>query len=340
MPARPIGVDNLPDVLPPLVVLVGDEELLVARAISALSEAVSRGQPDVTATERGGAEIDGGALHELLGPSLFGDGRLIVIRAAQDVKAAAQTVLIPYLREPTEAVTIVLQHAGGAKGKALLDAARKAKALEIGVARLTRPAERVDFVRHEARLAGGRIAPDAAEALVEAVGSDLRELAAVSAQLVSDCRGSVDLDAVRAYHRGRADVTGFSVAEQVMLGNAPAALAALRHALTEQLPHVLIADALFDGVHTLARVASAGRGEPSALARDLGMPPWKIRKAQGQLRGWNEPAVRRALGVVAGVNAEVKGAAADNAYALERGVRALLVARRSSARAAAHPETQ
>jgi DNA polymerase-3 subunit delta len=93
---------------------------------------------------------------------------------------------------------------------------------------------------------------------------------------------------------------------------------------------VLIADALFDGVHTLARVASAGRGDPYAMARDLGMPAWKIRKAQGQMRGWDEPGVRSALGVVATLNADVKGAAADGGYALERGVRALLAARRSA----------
>ena len=100
----------------------------------------------------------------MLGPSLFGDARLVVVRAAQDVKAAAFAVLKPYLETPAEG-TIVLQHAGGAKGKALLEAARKAKALEIGCAKLTRPDERADFVRAEVRRAGGRIAPDAVAAL-------------------------------------------------------------------------------------------------------------------------------------------------------------------------------
>lgn len=328
MPARPVTLDALPDPLPPAVLLVGDEELLIARAIAALGRAARSQHPEVTDSELAGGEIDGGELHETLGPSLFGDARLVVIRSAQDLRKAALEALTPYLREPTPSVTIALQHAGGAKGKAVLELARKAKALEIGCAKLTRPAERLDFVRAEVRAGGGRIAPDAAEALVESVGSDLRELAAAAAQLVSDCGQDVDVDAVRAYYRGRAEVTGWAVSEQVMIGNGPAAFESLRHALSEGVAHVLIADALADGVHTLARVASAGRGDPYDLARTLGLPAWKIRKAQGQMRGWDEPGVRRALGVVAALNADVKGVAADSGYALERGVRTLLACRR------------
>ena len=272
-------------------------------------------------TELNGGELGGGELHELLGPSLFGDARVVIVYAAQDVKAAALGVLKPYLDEPGDSSTIVLQHAGAAKGKALLEAARTAKALEIGCARLTRGEERLDFVRNEVRRAGGRIAPDAVAVLVDAVGSDLRELAAVSAQLVSDSGGTIGVDLVRAFHRGRAEVNGFAVSDLVMAGNTGAALEALRYALDVGVAHVLVADALADGVRSLARVASAGRGDPYALASKLGMPPWKVKKAQGQARSWNESGVRTALRVVAELNADVKGEAASGAYALERAIR-------------------
>jgi DNA polymerase-3 subunit delta len=112
-----------------------------------------------------------------------------------------------------------------------------------------------------------------------------------------------------------------------MEGNTAAALEALRYALQVGVPHVVIASALADGVSALARVASAGRGDAYALASALRMPPWKVRNVQGQLRGWNEPGVRRALQVVAGLNADVKGEAADASYALERAVRSLTAAR-------------
>ena len=116
-----------------------------------------------------------------------------------------------------------------------------------------------------------------------------------------------------AYHRGRAEVTGFAVADQAVVGNVAGALTNLRWALNVGVPAVVIADALADGVRTVARVLGAGPGDPFRLAPALGMPPWKVKRARGQARGWAEPGLRQALGVVAALNADVKGAAADPA---------------------------
>ena len=332
MPSRPVSLDDLPSPLPGVFLLVGDEELLVDRAISAISAAARRADPGVGEAEIAGSQLDGPELHEMLGPSLFGDARLVIIRAAQDVRTAAAAVLGPYLTTPAEGTVLVLHHAGGAKGKAVLEAARKAKALEIGCTKLARPDERADFVRAEVRRVGGRISPDAVSALLDAVGSDLRELAAVSAQLVSDSGGEVGLDLVRAYHRGRAEVTGFAVSDLAVVGRSGPALEALRFALSVGVPHVVIADALADGVRSVARVASAGRGDQYALAKKLGMPPWKVKRASSQARGWTEAGLREALGVVATLNADVKGAAADPGFALELAVRRIGTARGAAGR--------
>ena len=324
---RGATVDDLPDPLPPVALVVGDEELLVTRAVGALAAAARRADPEVLETERAGADIEGPELHELLGPSLFGDSRLVVIRAAQDLRAAAVGVLTPYLDTPVEGATLVLQHAGGAKGKAVLEAARKRAALEIPCARVTRTDERTDFVRAEVRRAGGRIEAAAVAALVDAVGSDLRELAMTAAQLVGDSDGAITVDVVRAYHQGRAEVSGFAISDLAVVGNAPAALEALRYALDVGVPYVVIADALADGVRTIARVTAAGRGNEFQLAKRLALPPWKVKRALAQGRGWTEPGLRRALQSVAVLNADVKGEAVSPAWALERTVRALASAR-------------
>jgi DNA polymerase-3 subunit delta len=63
------------------------------------------------------------------------------------------------------------------------------------------------------------------------------------------------------------------------------------------------------------------------MAGELGMPPWKIRKAQGQTRGWGPDGLADAMRTVARLNAEVKGAAADPEYALERAVLDLIAAK-------------
>jgi DNA polymerase III subunit delta len=275
--------------------------------------------------ERQGGELDGAELFELLSPSLFGGYRVLVVRAAQEVKAAVLNALMPFLEAPADQVTVVLQHAGGVRGKSVLEAARAAGARQVECARLTRPAERLEFVRAEVRRAGGSITPDAAAALLDAVGSDLRELASVSAQLVGDSGGRIDAKVVAAYHRGRAEVTGFAVSDRAVIGDVAGALETLRWALAVGVPHVVIADALADGARSVARVRAAAGwgGNPYELAQRLGMPPWKVKRAQSQSRGWTESGIREALLVVAGLNADVKGAAVDPGYALERAILAL-----------------
>lgn len=327
MPARPLSIDDLPSPLPPVVLVVGDEELLVGRAVSAVASAARKADPQAQVTEHPGSSVEGPELHELLGPSLFGDSRVVAILSAQDLKSAALACLSPYLTDHSEGTVIVLQHAGGAKGKAVLEAARAAGAAEINCAKLTRPEERADFVRAEVRRGGGTITPEAVAVLTDAVGSDLRELAAVSAQLVSDSGGPVGADLVRTFHTGRAEVTGFAVADLAVTGRRDEALETLRHALEIGVAEVLVADALADGIRSIARVASAGRADPYKLAQQLGMPPWKVKRAGSQSRGWSEVGLRRALGIVADVNADVKGAAADAGYALERAIRGIAAAR-------------
>jgi DNA polymerase-3 subunit delta len=134
---------------------------------------------------------------------------------------------------------------------------------------------------------------------------------------------------VTRYYRGRAEVTGFAVADRAVIGDVAGALEALRWALAVGVAHVLVADALADGVRSVARVSSApGRANPYTLATSLGMPPWKVKRAQSQARGWTEPGLAEAMRVVAALNAGVKGVAADPAYALEAAIQDIAAARR------------
>jgi DNA polymerase-3 subunit delta len=263
----------------------------------------------------------------MLSPSLFGGRRLVVIASAQDLTAAVVESVVGLIRSPSADVRLVLQHAGGAKGKAVLTAARSAKPFEIAAMRLIRTDERLAFVRGEVSRAGGSITADAAALVLDTVGSDLRELSTAAVQLVGDSGGRVDAALVAEYHRGRAEVSGFTVADRAVLGDVAHALETLRWALSIGVPHVVIADALADGVRTIARVMAAGRGNPYELAQRLGLPPWKVKRAQSQGRGWTEAGLRHALGAVAELNADVKGVAVDPGYALERAIGRLRDAR-------------
>ncbi|MEV6445292.1 DNA polymerase III subunit delta [Amycolatopsis sp. NPDC051716] len=307
----------------PLHLVLGEEELLIERAVRETLAAARAMDATAELTRVRVSDLTAPELAELVSPSLFSEGRVIVLESAQDISQELADAVAAYLKDPADGVVLVVVHTGGGRskaGKALPAALKKAGAEITECPKLTKPAEREQFVRHEVRRVGGKIDPAGVAALLDAVGSDLRELSSAATQLVADTGGTVDADAVRRYHRGRADVTGFAVAEKAVSGDRAAALESLRWAMQLGVPHVLVADALADAVRTIARVSGAGRGNPNQLAGELGMPPWKIRKAQGQSRGWNPDGLATAMRVVARLNAEVKGVAADPGYALERAV--------------------
>jgi DNA polymerase III subunit delta len=312
---------------PPVYLVLGDEDLLVGRAIDAAIAAARAQDPETEVRDIEAANLSAGELGEVLSPSLFGGCRVLILRDAQDAKKDLVTALIDYTGAPDPEVTLVIAHAGGAKGKPFADGLRQAGATVVPVAALTRHRERVEFVRDEIRRLGGRTDDAAADALIAAVGNDLRELAAACAQLVADVGGAVTADAVARYYRGRAEVSGFTVADAALIGDGPGALEALRWARQVGVDPVPIADALADGVRTVARVVSAGRGNAYQLAGSLGMPAWKVERAQRQARGWSAEGLATAMRVAAECNAAVKGGVEDRDYALERAVFAMVAAR-------------
>jgi DNA polymerase III subunit delta len=310
-----------------LRLVIGEEELLVSRAVAEVVARARELDPEADIRELTAAEIGPGDLFDLLSPSLFGARRVVVIGAAHEAKGDLVDGLSRYAANPAEDLQLVLLHPGGARGKALLESFRAAGAVVVECPKLTRAEERLAFIRAEVARLGGVMTPDSAAVLLDAVGTDLRELATACAQLVADTGGRVDAAAVSRYHRGRAEVTGFAVADRAMVGDVAGALEALRWALAVGVAHVLVADALADGVRSVARVTSAGRSSPYALANTLGMPPWKVKRALSQGRGWTEPGLSVAMRVVADLNAEVKGTAADPSYALEHAIQLVADAR-------------
>jgi DNA polymerase-3 subunit delta len=349
-------------------VVVGDEEFLVDRAVSALVAAARASLAAGTAglADPGGpgdihdvlaAELAPGELASLTSPSLFGGGGVVVIHSAQDASKDVADELARYAAGPAPDVVLIITHAGGAKGKALLASltggtgagdrpASRSAAGARGPARgpgtgqaggkvavtecpkITRFADRLDFVRNEFRRAGRPADEGGLRSLLDAVGSDLREIAAACSQLTADVDGPINEAAVARYYQGRAEASGFTVSDRAVEGRLGQALEQLRWALATGVPPVLITSALAQGIRLLGRVGAAPRGLGSAaLAAEVGAPPWKIDRVRQQLRGWAPEGVSRALQVVAEADAQIKGEAASPAYALERAVRRIVACR-------------
>jgi DNA polymerase III subunit delta len=314
-----------------VTVIVGEEELLVERAVAA---AVAAALEAVGADGAGdvhdvmGAALAAGELTNLTAPSLFGGGCVVVVRAAQDAGKEVVAELVRLAQAPAPDVIVIVTHSGGAKNRALVASLADAGARRVDCPVIKRFGDRIDFLRGEFSRAGRRADDGGLRALLDAVGTDLRDLAAACSQLAADTSGLVGQETVARYYRGRAEATGFSVADRACEGNLAAALEQLRWALTTGTSPVLISSALASGLRTLGLVGSVGRGLSSnALAADLGMPPWKIDKARQQLPGWTAAGLAAAHAAAAEADAQVKGEAANAGYALERAVAAIVASR-------------
>lgn len=305
-----------------LHLVLGDEELLVERAVGAVLRALRQqaGSDDVPVDRMRAGEVSTSELAELLSPSLFAEERLVVLESAAEAGKDAVALIASAAADLPPGTVMCVIHSGGGRAKALADQLKKLGAQVHPCARITKPAERADFVRSEFRQLRAKVSDDTVTAVLDAVGSNIRELAAVCSQLVADTAGQVDPVAVRRYYSGKAEVKGFDIADKAVTGDVAGAAEALRWAMLAGEPQVVLADALAEAVHTIARVGPLS-GDPYRLAGELGMPPWRVQKAQKQARRWSRDSVAEAMRVVATLNADVKGAAADADYALEAAVR-------------------
>lgn len=309
--------------LTPLVLIHGSEDALSDRA---LSESLSS-RSDFERTTLDGSYLELGRFSESVAPSLFSEKRVVVLRDLQEVAAEVGEEIIEALPNVDSNTHLIFIHRGGVKGKGLVDKLKKAKAEYIQCEPLKKIADKESFVREEFARQGRKISATGVTALINAIGSDTRELASACSQICFDtdlAKSIIDESDISSYYQGRVEATGFDVADAVMAGEPTATLIALRNALDSGTDPVMIISALASSVRTLAKVSEAPRGAKSfELAGSLGLAPWQIDKARRQLTKWRPGMIAFAISELSRADVGVKGGSADPIYALERAVVAI-----------------
>ncbi|OYO21012.1 DNA polymerase III subunit delta [Enemella dayhoffiae] len=312
-----------------VLLVSGPESLLADRAVAERVAAARKEQSVAEAHDVEASRVDAGSLAELSGGSLFADATILVIRDLANLDPDLHPAVLALATDPLPDLATVLVHGGGNKGKGLLDKLKKTK-VEVFDCAALKPRELLPFVTNEVRRSGARMSTDAAQFLIDAVGHDLRSLAAAVDQLAADNDGNeIGIDLVRRYFGGRAEVSSFAVADEALAGRATRALEQLRWALSTGVAPVLVTSALASGLRGLGKLQGnrTGMGD-NDLARDIGVPPWKLRTMRQQLRGWDQGSLATAIRAVAQADADIKGAADQPEYALERCVLAIATAHR------------
>lgn len=312
-----------------MTLVVGPERLLAERAIAAVLARARAEDSTVEVDQASGAQLDPGRLVELTSPSLFSTKRAVVL----DDLAELPSDLIGQVADLAKLVdadlALVLVHSGAARNKKLIEGVKAAKPVLVDCPAV-KSWELPQFVTREVRRLGGSADAESPTLLVEAVGHDLRSLAAAVAQLLADSEtGAISAAQVRRYFGGRAEVTSFAVADATLAGRTGVAMEQLRWALSTGVAPVLVTSAFASGVRGLGRLVGAPHGlREGDLAREVGVPPWKLKSMRSQARGWDQRGLATALQAVATADGQVKGAADDAEFALEQLVLAVAACRR------------
>ncbi len=307
--------------------ILGSEVALADRALSKISAELKQEKAEITTISAGDALV--GDISDALSPSLFSERRALIIKDLQDLPEESRDEIIRYLPEPDVTTTVIFVHKGGVKGKALLDAIKKVKPEIISCEPLKKEAEKEQFVRELFLDSGRKASAGAVAALVGALGGDMRELQQAVSQIALDApAGVIDEKYIDEFHRGRVETTGFDVADATIDGNLPTALISLRSAIETGTDPVMVTSAIASALRSLAKVSGSASGAKSfELAGQLGMAPWQIDKARRQLQGWTPRALSKAVQAIALADAQVKGAATDPIYALEKALATITAAR-------------
>ncbi|PJI93343.1 DNA polymerase III subunit delta [Luteimicrobium subarcticum] len=309
--------------LAPVTLVSGTEALFAERAVDravALAREAAAAQGDsLERVDLAGPTYEAGRLSVAASPSLFAEPRVVVVDDAQLATDALVEDVTAYVAAPEADVSLVVVHRGGQRGKRMLDAIKASGAPVVVCDAIKKDSEKEDFVRAEMRAAGRRVDAPAVQALVGALGSDLRELASACAQLVADTSGTITESVVDRYYGGRQEVTGFKVADAAAAGRSADAVTLLRHAVASGVDPVVLVAALALKLRQLAKVA-ATRSSGGPSPQQLGLAPWQVDRARKELTRWTPEGLATAITAVARADEEVKGGSRDPVFAVERAV--------------------
>jgi DNA polymerase-3 subunit delta len=309
--------------LKPVYLIHGSEELLLERAVRRLKDRLAKvADLDFNMeTFDGDSDSADGIVNAANTMPFMSDRRLVIVRGVDKMAAADQGVLADYAKDPAPFTALVLVAAKVNRGSRLY------KAIDAlgGAAEYAAP-KRGEYPAEVTRLFaehGKQAASEAARALVDAVGRDLRRL-------------DTEVDKVVAYVGEREKVTAADIAAVVTAGavtvfeftdalgsrDTGTAIAKLRRLLESgESVHGMLAMAVRHVRALLgARALMDRRVRVDEMAPMLSMAPWQVRNVVGQAGNFEPRELSCALRDAAAVEAELKSGAVDGAVVLQRWV--------------------
>lgn len=320
----------------PVTLVVGGDAYLNELNARTVREKVQESAPDAEIIELDASTADQYAFDEAVGPSLFGDGTIVIINNLQQADESLVDAIENFCKQAqnsennfvdSSATWVIARHEGGLKGKSIITRLTKAGANTITVPDLKKDDAKLNFVMSIFERHNRSVEPQAAQRLVSVLGSKTGELAALCSQLCFDYDDNpITLDIVDRYLIADPQVTGFFVADKTVAGHAGSAVLAARTAIAQGVDAIALIGALAAKVRVIALAMAIRNGTISSAEAKVN--PWALKMAMRQLAGWNSAGVSQCLQSLAWADEQCKGGSSDANYALEKCI--MLIAARGN----------
>ena len=310
--------------LAPAYLLYGDEPHGIGEVVTALRSAVlAQGMEAFNHERFEGRELDTvvGVIQACRQLPLFTSRRLVELSDPEQVgekkgsgdakaEAAKQSVeaLLKYLADPNPTTVLVLT-SRGIDGRSRLVTATKKIGVVQKFAALSRDADAVGFVRSLARERGWDIDSDAAEAIVEAVGtSQAAVVDALERAWLHAGTGQVTRQDVAAVVMPTREAVVFDLTDAVGMGNRREALGVVDRLFSDRsIPPSSQALMLVGLLARQVRLVWTASLAGPKTAQVAGVPPFVARKLQAQAQRFDEARLRRAHAGLVQLDMDLKG---------------------------------
>lgn len=310
----------------PVTLVVGGDAYLNNLNARTLREKIQKNAPDAEIIELDASSADKYAFDEAVGPSLFGDGTIVIIDDLQSADESLVEALEKFCQqaqnnennfEESSLSWVIARHEGGLKGKSIVTRLTKAGAQTITVPDLKKDDAKLNFVMSIFDRHNRSVEPQAAQRLVAVLGGKTGELAALCSQLCFDYDDNpITLNIVDQYLIADPQVTGFFVADKAVTGHLGSAVLSARTAVAQGVDPIALIGALASKVRLIALAMAVRNGTISSAEAKAN--PWALKMAMRQLAGWSSAGVSKSLQALAWADEQCKGGSSDANYALEK----------------------
>lgn len=241
--------------------------------------------------------------------SLFDSGKLVIVPDADDLKDALP-LIARWAADPPPDVRLVLMTTTPTATK------RITKALgdlaEVKTPDDVPPWETPGWVVKRAKAIGRKMTTDAAKALVDALGTDLRELATAVEQLAGTVGdgGTIDAATVTLQFRG-VESKLHEFVDALFDRDRPQAIRRLRALAGHGEPPLVILATIVNQLRILAVLSGPERRSAAAVAKELGLKEGRVKRAMRRARNFTPDDIRRAYRLAADADFALKSEADD-----------------------------